>query len=305
MSDPFSPEIRASAMWSGDSRLIARGQADQVVLRKLGKVAQEDLSEREEVAMGKVMQPHIAGIYSDRHGVRLKYLDDNVVATHLKYEWLKSHGDYQIDNGDPKAPLIEIKNYNANMLQYFGDDSDENPRIPPADYAQCLHEAICFGVDQVTLVVLFGGQRLREYCLKFTDAQKEEWIQTLAAVWANVQTNTMPPPSTPEAARAIWPVSTDDEIVATAAVAQLADQLRQYVDQIKTLEDYADAARAHLQNYMRDKSTLVTPDGKILATWKTSKGSKRFDAKAFETAMPDVYKQFVREVSGSRRFLIK
>jgi len=50
---------------------------------------------------------------------------------------------------------------------------------------------------------------------------------------------------------------------------------------------------------------LVTIDGRVLATWKSAKGSMKFDAKLFEQSMPDVYKSYVREVAGSRRFLVK
>jgi hypothetical protein len=56
---------------------------------------------------------------------------------------------------------------------------------------------------------------------------------------------------------------------------------------------------------MADKATLSTVDGNILATWKNAKASKKFDAKLFQSAMPDIYNQFIVETPGSRRFLIK
>jgi len=45
--------------------------------------------------------------------------------------------------------------------------------------------------------------------------------------------------------------------------------------------------------------------GETLATWKTAKSSKRFDADLLKKAMPNIYDQFCVEKSGSRRFLIK
>jgi hypothetical protein len=56
---------------------------------------------------------------------------------------------------------------------------------------------------------------------------------------------------------------------------------------------------------MQDKSTLATIEGRVLATWKSAKPSVKFDAKLFQEAMPDIYKQFMREMPGSRRFLLK
>jgi hypothetical protein len=52
-------------------------------------------------------------------------------------------------------------------------------------------------------------------------------------------------------------------------------------------------------------SELLTFDGKILATWKNSKASDRFDAKLFQSLMPETYEKFVTKTAGSRRFLLK
>jgi hypothetical protein len=56
---------------------------------------------------------------------------------------------------------------------------------------------------------------------------------------------------------------------------------------------------------MRDRDVLTAVDGSVMATWKSAKGSRKFDATAFREAYPQMYDQFVREVPGSRRFLIK
>jgi len=42
-----------------------------------------------------------------------------------------------------------------------------------------------------------------------------------------------------------------------------------------------------------------------LVSWKSSKSSAKFSTELFKQAMPDLYKQFVIEAAGSRRFLIK
>jgi len=54
MSD-FSPETRNSAIWSGDSRKVANGRANEVILTKQGKLEIPDLSHIEAVQMGHVM----------------------------------------------------------------------------------------------------------------------------------------------------------------------------------------------------------------------------------------------------------
>ena len=76
-------------------------------------------------------------------------------------------------------------------------------------------------------------------------------------------------------------------------------------DQLKKWEDEEEKLKLEIQKFMGVNSELVTLDGRVLATWKSAKGSMKFDAKLFEQSMPDVYKSYVREVSGSRRFLVK
>jgi len=75
--------------------------------------------------------------------------------------------------------------------------------------------------------------------------------------------------------------------------------------QIKQLEEREEQFQTIVQTYMSDKATLASIDGSVLATWKNAKSSKKFDSKLFQSAMPDIYNQFVVEVPGSRRFLVK
>jgi len=68
MSD-FSPETRNSAIWSGDSRKVANGRANEVILTKQGIIEIEDLSEIEAVQMGHVLEPVIGRLAQDKLGV--------------------------------------------------------------------------------------------------------------------------------------------------------------------------------------------------------------------------------------------
>ena len=61
MTNPndFDQSFRNQAWWSGDSRMAARGRANDVILTKLGKLDPPDLSNVEAVQMGHVMEPVI------------------------------------------------------------------------------------------------------------------------------------------------------------------------------------------------------------------------------------------------------
>jgi predicted phage-related endonuclease len=297
MSD-FSPETRNSAIWSGDSRKVASGKANEVILTKLGKMEIPDLSDVEAVQMGHVMEPVIGRLAQAKLGVELTKIEESL--THAKHTWFKSHFDFA-GKKDGKTFLVEAKNYNAATRSKF----DASGICPPADMAQLVHEAAVFGVEEIYLAVLFGGQEFVLIPFTISEDQKEDLIKQMAVIWGHVQAQTTLPPEDLEQVKVLYPVSTESVKTASASVEQACLALAQIKANIKALEAQEEQLDTLVRGYMQDKDTLTTIDGKVLATWKSAKPSIKFDAKLFEQAMPDIYKQFMREMPGSRRFLLK
>jgi predicted phage-related endonuclease len=298
MSD-FSPETRNSAIWSGDSRRVAQGKANEVILTKLGMMEIPDLSSIEAVQMGHVMEPVIGRLAQDKLGIELTKIEDAIA--HPKEAWLRSHFDYA-GKQDGKTILVECKNYNASVRGKF---DAETGIIPAADMAQLVHEATVFGVDKIYLAVLFGGQEFFLASFEITEQQKEDLIKQMAQIWARVQTKQPLPPESVEQVKLMFPQ--DDGAIKTASegVEEACRMLANIKKQIKQLEEREEQFQTIVQTYMSDKATLASIDGSVLATWKNAKSSKKFDSKLFQSAMPDIYNQFVVEVPGSRRFLVK
>lgn len=297
MSD-FSTETRNSAIWSGDSRKVANGKANEVILTKQGKLEIPDLSHIEAVQLGHVMEPVIGRLAQQKLGVELTKIEESL--THAKHPWFKSHFDFAGKQGS-KTFLVEAKNYNASVRNKF----DVSGLAPPADVAQLVHEAAVFGVDMVYLAILFGGQEFVLIPFTITDEQKEDLIKQMAVIWGHAQAGTTLPPEDLEQVKLLYPTSTESIKTASASVEQACMALAQIKANIKALEAQEEQYDTLVRGYMQDKDTLTTIDGKVLATWKSSKPSVKFDAKLFQESMPDIYKQFMREMPGSRRFLLK
>jgi predicted phage-related endonuclease len=293
----FAPAVRASAWWSGDSRKAANGKASDVILEKLGKKEIPDLSHIEAVQMGKVMEPTIARLFQDKHGIELK--DADYALSHKDEPWLRSHFDYISADGQI---LVECKNYNAGVMSKFDEDTN---LVPAADMAQLIHEAAVHNVEQIYLAVLFGGQAFRTYRFEITEAMKEDLIKQMARYWGMVATQTMPEPDSLESCKIIYPHDNSESVTATGAVERAVSVLSEYKAKIRQLEDEAESIELAVRQFMGQNASLVTIDGKTLATWKTAKSSMKFDSKLFQQAMPDIYEKFVVETSGSRRFLLK
>ena len=299
MSD-FSPETRNSAWWSGDSRLAAQGKANEAILIKQGKMERPDLSQVEAVQMGHVMEPVIGQLAQKALGVELTKIED--AYTHPHEHWMRSHFDFAGRDKNGQGFLVEAKNYNAATRNKFDAESG---LLPPADMAQLIHEAAVFGVEKVYLAVLFGGQEFVLIPQTITDEMKQTHVQEMAKLWAHVQAGTALPPETSDQARALYPVSQEGLKTASQGVEQAAAILADIKAKIKALEAQEDQLATMLQGYLADSDTLVTVDGRVLATWKSAKPSMKFDSKLFASAMPDVYRQFTVSSPGSRRFLLK
>lgn len=295
----FSPEVRNSAWWSGDSRRAVSGKAGEVILQKLGRMPIPDLSGIEAVQMGHVMEPVIGRLAQDRLGVELSKIEQ--AFAHPRHPWFRSHFDF-VGQQDGKQILVECKNYNAAVRSKF---DPETGVVPAADLAQCVHEAAVMGVETVYLAVLFGGQEFTLTRLDVTEAMKDDLIQQMAPLWARVQADNPLPAETTEQARLMWPESRKAAKDASSALEQACAALKAVKANIKSLEEQEEKLALMIQRELQDADTLVDISGQVLATWKSAAASKKFDAKLFQQAMPDIYQQFVREVPGSRRFLIK
>ena len=293
----FAPEIRNTAWWASDTRQAINGKALEAVLIKQGKMPPPDLSQIEAVQMGHVMQPVIGRLAQDKLKLELKEAD--YALTHPRHDWFRSHFDFISADG---KTLVEAKNYNVGVRSKF--DTDTNV-IPPADLAQLIHEAAVHNVDRAVLAVLFGGQEFCTFEFVITPEQKEELIKSMAKYWGNVQAGTQPEATTVEQTKALFPTSIPQSIVATRNLEMAVTQLKDIKQQIKNLESGADALETMIRNTMGENDAIVGVDGSVLATWRSSKPTKRFSSTLFQQAMPDVYESFVVEQPGSRRFLIK
>jgi len=270
--------IRDQHIWSSDAGMIAEGQAGEVYLQKTGQKPKPDLSDNEAVQMGLVMQEPIMRAAAGRWGWEFK--DADYTLMHPKHNWLASHFDYISADG---KTLFEVR-YRA----------------------QCLHEQIVHeGVENIILVVLFGGQELCHFPQNFTQLEAEAHIRTMAEFWAQIQTRSFNPQTMADAVGDMYKVDDGSEMVANAALETACQQLAAIKAKLKEYEEAEEGLKQMIQGAMAQKATLKSFSGEILATWKTAKPSKRFSADLLKQALPETYEKFVIEQAGSRRFLIK
>ena len=295
----FDESIRDSAIWSTDAGMIAEGKGGEVFLQKTGQKERPDLSDVEPVQMGIHLQEPIMRIAAGRWGWEFK--DADYTLRHPKHDWLASHFDYISADG---KTLYEVKNLGVHQRKKYGEDGTE--MISERYRAQCLHEQIVHeGVQNIVLVVLFGGQELCHFPQNFTQLEAEAHIRAMAEFWAHVQTKTFNAQKMADAIGDMYKVDDGSEMVANAALETACQQLAAIKAKLKEYEEAEEGLKQMIQSAMMQKATLKSFNGDILATWKTSKPSKRFSADLLKQALPETYEKFVVEQPGSRRFLVK
>jgi predicted phage-related endonuclease len=249
--------------------------------------------------MGLLMQEPIMRIAAGRWGWEFK--DADYTLHHSKHNWMASHFDYISTDG---KTLYEVKNLGVHQRKKYGDDGTE--MVSEKYRAQCLHEQIVHeGVENIVLVVLFGGQELCHFPQNFTQLEAEAHIRAMAEFWAQVQTKNWNPVTMADATKDLYKVDDGSDMVANAALELACQQLGQIKAKMKEYEEAEEGLKQMIQAAMQSKATLKAFDGSILATWKNSKSSKKFNAELLKKALPETYEKFVVEQPGSRRFLIK
>ena len=297
MSD-FTPEVRNSALWSNDARRFVEGRGGEVYAEKIGAKPLDDLSDKEAVQMGLVMQEPIMREFARRKGIAFK--DADYALYHPKESWMASHFDYISEDG---KTLYEVKNLGVHQRKKYGDDGEQT--IDLGYRVQCLHEATVHQIENVVLVVCFGGQEICGYPQTFSADLMDLHIREMAEFWGRIQARSFDPETMGDAAKLVYRQDDGKKLIATQSLEHAAMQLKAIKAQLKDLETKEAAWLKTLQGYMMEAAELVSVDGEVLCTWKTAKSSKRFSAELFEKAMPDIYKQFIVEQPGSRRFLVK
>ena len=297
MSD-FSPEVRNQALWSNDARRFVEGKGGEVYAEKIGAKPMADLSGVEVVQMGLVMQEPIMREYARRNQINFK--DADYALYHPKEKYLASHFDYISEDG---KTLYEVKNLGVHQRKKYGDGGTD--QVDLGYRVQCLHEATVHQIENVVLVVCFGGQEICGYPVTFSADMMDIHIREMAEFWGRIQARSFDPETMGDAAKLVYKQDNGTDLVATQGLEKAAMQLKAVKEQIKQLETAEEQLVNTIQGYMMESSQLVSVDGSVLATWKAAKASKRFSADLLKSAMPDIYEKFVVEQPGSRRFLVK
>jgi predicted phage-related endonuclease len=81
--------------------------------------------------------------------------------------------------------------------------------------------------------------------------------------------------------------------------------LKQVNAEVKALEKTQTSLEDDLKMAMGEAETLVSPTGEVMALWKNTKPTMKFNAKAFQQDDPAGYAKYMEQTTSTRRFSVK
>lgn len=265
--------------------------------RKVGELPEPDFSDDERVRFGNLLEPVIRDEFARRIGQTVIVPVQTLIHPAVP---LVGHPDGWIP---ALRAGVEIKTADKFEAEEFGEE--ETDQVPVRYLVQCAAYMALTDAQKWHLCVLIGGNDLRMYEIPRDPAIEAAVLAGVTEFWSHIERRRPPEPGTPEDVKLLWPKDLGATAIATPEIAEACLALKQTKVDCKDIEWRKETEEARIKHFMQDAAQLIDADGTSLATWKTAKPSMRFDEAKFEKAHPDLYAEFLREVPGSRRFLLK
>lgn len=254
----------------------------QLWLEKTGQVEPEDISQKDSVYWGTVLEPLVAKRFSELTGKKVERcgtLQNN------EAPWMLANIDRLVLG---ESAGLEIKTTNA-----FRSGEWDGDKLPDSYYWQCQHYMMCTGQPLWYIAVLIGGQDFRWKEVPRCQEDIDELYKRERAFWTvNVQQHMMPDidgsQMTKEALVEQYPGGGSD-------VVDLPKEMDLLLAMRSSLTEDIDDRKVRLQQVnnkimamMEDNEVGMTPAG-ARVTWKPQAGRTTIDRKKLAKDWPEAY----------------
>lgn len=259
----------------------------QLWLEKTGQVEPEDISQKDPVYWGTVLEPLVAKRFSEVTGKKVERcgtLQNN------EAPWMLANIDRLVLG---EGAGLEIKTTNAfRSAEWDGD------QLPDSYYWQCQHYMMTTGLPRWYIAVLIGGQDFRWKAIPRNEEDIKELFLREEEFWnVNVLQHVMPDidgsDSTREALKEQYPGGDMEELELTKDVDLLLMERQDVMEHLGQYKAYLQTYDNKLKALLGNHELAITPQG-IRITYKIQDGRATIDKKKLEKEWPDIYRQVVK-----------
>ena len=268
---------------------------------KVNKIIDENPQENLIFQIGHALEPIIADHYSKMTG---RILETRTQKIHPEYPFITGNIDREIIKSERETHgILEIKTKGA-----FINWHDEE--IPPYYITQLQHYLSVYGYLWGSFAILDLGKREIIYTdIERDDVFIEKLIEEEKKFWKLVQDKTPPDIEPTQSCEEFLrehfnqsePITIDLSDNDTAT--EYAEKLKHIKLTRKGLEESESECKTYFMNLMKEAEKAIGSNYTI--SWKNDKDSTKFDMDKFKLEHPQIYKKYLVEKKGSRRFLSK
>ena len=269
-------------------------------LEKTHRKTPDDLSEKEAVIWGTVLEPVLASVYAERTGKKVRRV--NAVLQHTDYPFMLANLDREVLDPTGRG-VLEIKTAGYHSAPQWEDG------VPVAYQCQVLHQLAVTGHAWADVAVLIGGQDFRIYRIHRDDDKIADLIQREAQFWQCVTNDQQPEPDgSDDAGQALqWLFPRDDgqtvDLSESAEYNALFSELLHVRQSKEETERQESQIKQRLQVALGSATAAVFQQGRI--TWRKAKDRLVPDLDKLSQEHPELLQQYGKPILGSRRFLIQ
>ncbi len=263
---------------------------------KTGQIEPKDISDNPYVKAGNFLEPSIRKWFEHETGLKISH--ENEFYEHPEHDFIAGHIDGWIRS---ENAVFEAKTASSDKA-WGANGSNE---IPDHYLVQLAHYMAITGSSKAYIAVLIRGVDFRYYVIERNQRLEDMIIEREREFWGLVMNNY---PPTPKKASEIISLngfkSMEESVVANDEIQICLENLEQVNFQMSALSKQKDELADKIKVFMGQKDTLLNKDGKISVTWKETKASTKFDTDTFRKEKPEDYDNYVKTMSGSRRFCL-
>lgn len=282
----------------------------ELYMQKTGQIAPPDLTKEEVVHFGNVLEDVVADEWARRNNTTIRR--DKRTLRAATHPFMLGHIDRRVQK-DTRG--LECKTASFRVAQKWGHGEDEgdnfdekiiSDEIPEEYLFQCHHYLAITHWDAWHVAVLIAGNDYRQYTVERDDEMIKLLMEQEGEFWRRVELRDPPPPMTENDCKLLWPSHVPGKrTLANNDLIAAVEQLKDLKARAKVLADAMEAPTLAIKVALADADELITPDSKVLCTYRQAKASLKFDQEAFALKHPDLWQQFQKSVPGSRRLLLK
>lgn len=232
----------------------------QLYLEKTGLLEAPDLSDKENVIWGNLLEDAIAKRYAEVIGKEIYAIDEPMI--HPEFSYFVANPDRLI-KGEKRG--LEVKNVGSRMAGLWGPSGSQE--IPEYYVPQIMHYLFVMDYEYWDVAALIGGNELRIYHFE-RDREFDDIIKDLGTrFWLEHVEKQIAPPadwmhiSGRELVKRMFPTVLEEEIELPDECLKWRDVWIESKEEAKNYQKVADGAQAHLMAAIKTASVAKLRDG--------------------------------------------